>query len=91
MKDKRTARKKDKSAIPPGGPGSPLASPSFIPEPANEQEPKYRMWTLIQAYMPPPPPPTGDANTECVVEIEEEMTDLLSYTNASDVLHLALK
>jgi hypothetical protein len=64
MKNKRTARKKDKSAIPPGGPGSPLASPPFISGPGNEQEPKYRTWTLIQIFEPPPPPSTVDADTE---------------------------
>jgi hypothetical protein len=64
MKDKRTARKKDKSAIPPGGPGSPLALPPFIPELRNEQEPKYRRWTLIRIFEPPPLPPTVDADTE---------------------------
>jgi hypothetical protein len=83
MKDKRTAREKrkeDKSAIPPGAPGSPLASPPFIPRPANEQEPKYRMWTLIQAFMPPLPPPTVDADTDCVVEIEGETIDILSFS-----------
>ena len=64
MKDKRTARKKDKSTIPPGGPGSPLASRPFILGLGNEQKPKYRMWKLIRAFEPPPPPPTVDADTE---------------------------
>ena len=64
MKDKRTARKKDKSTILPGGPVSPLASPPFIPGPGNEQELKYRTWTLIRAFEPPPPPPTVDVDTE---------------------------